>query len=142
MTKTVATIRIFGSLQIATIFVTLATIFNSARYPLLLLYLPILLFILGVNTIKLRPWARRLNLIFSPLISIVYACSFMIIVDGALAILNYKYQLNQIHFYSAWAIFFSGHLYFFIKSDVKKLFSNTKVIIKDGSGLLPKKWTH
>ena len=113
---------IFGGIEIATILATFITLIYIERFPMILLFLPTPIAILGIFTIKLKPLARRLNLILSPIIVLTYTCLFMILLECILSFFRSPLKLKELYFYCFFISMLIAHIYFFTREKVKILF--------------------
>lgn len=126
MKKPTIGIIIFGWIEILTLLTTIVTLLRIERYPLVLLFWPTPIAILGVFTIRLKPLARRINLFLSPLIVITYVCAFMMILEGVIYMLGSSLKLAQVHFGIVFTFAFLAHIFFFTRPAVKEQFAKIK----------------
>ena len=119
-------IKIIGWIEMLTLITTFLTILRIECFPMFLLFSPTPVAVLGFFTIRLKPWARRLNLYLSPLIVLTYSCGFMILFERISNILSLPIKLSQLHFLIFFVPVLIFHILFFIQSDVKKQFTQNK----------------
>lgn len=115
-------IIIFGWIEILSILATVMTLLRIEYLPMVLLFFPVPVAILGVFTMRLRPLARRLNLLLSPLIVFTYSCNFLIILEYILSLINPVIELNVGHFSILFLIAFIIHIFFFTRPEIREQF--------------------
>jgi hypothetical protein len=113
---------IFGLIEILTLVTIFMTLLHIEYLPMVLLFFPIPVAILGIFTIRLNPLARRLNLLLSPLIVLTYSCGFMIMFEYILSWAKLSAKLNVWHFSIFFVVALIVHIFFFTRSEVKKQF--------------------
>lgn len=113
---------ILGSVEILTFISIFATLLRLDYYPMILLFVSPFVVLLGVFTILLRPMARSLNLLLSPIVVLAYLCTFMIIIENAAWLLGLSIQLNKTYFYLFFVSFLVLHIFFFRHPKVKEQF--------------------
>jgi len=116
-------IKVFGWIEILTFLTTIITLVRIDYYPMILLFSPTPIAILGIFTIKLKPLARRLNLFLSPFIVFTYSFGFMMISEAVLSIANSNFKLNQWHFCILFVVILLIHILFFTRPQIKEQFS-------------------
>jgi len=117
-------IKVFGWIEILTFLITIITLVRIDYYPMILLFFPTPIAILGIFTIKLKPLARRLNLSLSPFIVFTYSFGFMMVFDFVLSIINPSLKLNQWHFGILFTVFLLMHIFFFTRPKIKEQFEH------------------
>ena len=115
-------IIIFGWIEILSILATVMTLLRIEYLPMVLLFFPVPVAILGVFTMRLRPLARRLNLLLSPLIVFTYSCNFMIILEYMLSLIDPAIEFSRGHFSILFLIAFIIHIFFFTRPEVREQF--------------------
>lgn len=123
MKKNNANIISVGWIEILTLLIPIVTVVHRDEYPLILNLLPIPVAILGFCTIKLKLFARRWNILLSPVIVLTYTFGFMVIFDAVLAIINLSFELNQYHLGILFAAFLFMHIFFFTRPNIKEQFN-------------------
>jgi hypothetical protein len=118
MKKASKGILIFGWIEILTLLATFITLVHIERYPLILIFFPFPVALLGISTIKLNPSARTFNLFLSPLIVLTYSLTFIIILESLLSIICPKVDITESFFYIVFAIALISHIIFFTRSSV------------------------
>ena len=123
-------IKIFGWIEILTFIITIVTLMHIDYYPMIMLFLPIPVVILGIFTLRLSPLARRLNLSLSPLVVLTYSFGFMMVFEYIMSVVNSSFKINQFHFGILFIITLIIHIFFFTRPSVKKQFTKPQVSSK------------
>ncbi len=115
-------IMLFGLIEILTLLTTILTLLRIEYYPMMLLFFPTPVAILGLFTIGLKPFARRLNLLLSPLIVLTYNLGLLIIIEFLLSCFAPKIEISKWVFYVLYFILLIVHISFFSHKKIKEQF--------------------
>lgn len=85
-------IIILGWIEILTFLTIIITLVKIDYYPMVLLYFPIPVIIIGILTLKFKPIARRLNLLLPPLIVFTYVSGLMMLLESLIFITKGKIE--------------------------------------------------
>lgn len=115
-------IMFFGGVEILTLCMVINTLTNIDYYPIIMLFFPFPVFILGIFTIRLKPLARRLNLSLSPLVVFTYTFGLVMLLEFFIWITKINFRFKQEYFYFFFAIFLPIHILFFVNKNIKDQF--------------------
>jgi hypothetical protein len=116
------TLITMGWIEIASIMISFVTLSRIDQYPMILLFLPILVVPIGILTLKRIPMGRSLNLLLSPIIVFTYCSGFMMLVEMFITAFKIPLILNQWHFGVLFLVAIIGHLFFFSNPKIKGFF--------------------
>lgn len=128
-------INLFGYIEILTFLAIIFTLVHIDYYSMAMLFFPIPVIVLGILTIKLKPSARRLNILLSPLIVFTYISALLMIFETMINIFNLGLIIHKWLFNCLFIIALIIHIYFFTRPSVKEKFQ--KITTKQPDTLPP-----
>lgn len=120
------TLIFVGWIEIASIMTGFVTLYRINEYPMILLFLPMLVAPIGILTLKRIPMGRSLNLLLSPIVVFTYCSGFMMFIEMLIVGLRIPLVMNQWHFGVLFCIAMVCHLLLFGNSKIKEIFQPQK----------------
>ncbi|MBU2034925.1 MAG: hypothetical protein KJ722_02155 [Candidatus Omnitrophica bacterium] len=101
-------ISIIAYLEMLSVVAGVIALLHIDKYPFALIIWSIPIALLGLGTIKLKPIARKMNLILSPFVVVIYISGAMIIIEQFT-----PFKFNLVLFYIFLIVTLIVHIYFF-----------------------------